>query len=207
MSLYPAGILLMRAITAMSFRVRIEGTEHLRQDGGFIIASNHVSSYDPVFLSLAAYREKKRINYMAKEELINIPLIGRLLRALGAFPVRRGKGDRGALDMAAKIITDGKILGIFPEGTRSKTGKLLPAKSGVAVISARTHSDVVPASIHIEGAKLRWLAKVTIRFGKPIAYEQLSLSQEFTTPELKSASAFVMQQISEQYEKGVWSKA
>ncbi len=207
MSLYPAGILLMRAITAMSFRVRIEGTEHLRQDGGFIIASNHVSSYDPVFLSLAAYREKKRINYMAKEELINIPLIGRLLRALGAFPVRRGKGDRGALDMAAKIITDGKILGIFPEGTRSKTGKLLPAKSGVAIISARTHSDVVPASIHIEGAKLRWLAKVTIRFGKPIAYEQLSLSQEFTTPELKSASAFVMQQISEQYEKGVWSKA
>lgn len=197
----------MRAITAMSFRVRIEGTEHLRQDGGFIIASNHVSSYDPVFLSLAAYREKKRINYMAKEELINIPLIGRLLRALGAFPVRRGKGDRGALDMAAKIITDGKILGIFPEGTRSKTGKLLPAKSGVAVISARTHSDVVPASIHIEGAKLRWLAKVTIRFGKPIAFEQLNLSQDFTTPELKSASAFVMQQISEQYEKGVWSKA
>ena len=207
MSLYPLGIALMRAITAIAFRVRIEGTEHLRREDGFIIASNHVSGYDPVFLSLAAYRVKKRINYMAKEELIKIPLIGRVLRALGAFPVRRGMGDRGALDTAAKIVTDGKIFGIFPEGTRSKTGKLLPGKSGVAVISARTRCDVVPASIYIEGAKLRWLTKVTVRVGKPIAFEQLGLSEDFTTPELRAASALIMQQIGEQYNKGTLVKA
>lgn len=198
---------MMRAVTALLFRVRVEGVENLKREGGFIIASNHVSAYDPLFLSLSAYKEKKRINYMAKEELIKIPLIGRLLLRLGAFPVRRGKGDRGALDMAAGIVEQGKVLGIFPEGTRSKTGKLLPAKSGVAVISARTHCDVVPASIYIEGFKLRWMAKVTVRYGKPIPYSELGLSEEFTTPELKNASAMIMQRITELYDQGTLIKA
>lgn len=206
MSLYPLGIALMRVITALMFRTQVEGTENLRRDDGFIIASNHVSSFDPVFLSLSAYREKKRINYMAKEELIKIPLIGWILRKLGAFPVRRGKGDRGALDTAVEIVKGGKILGIFPEGTRSKTGKLLPAKSGVAVICARAHCDVIPASIFIEGTKLRWRTKVTIRFGRPIAHSQLDFSEEFTTIELRNASAKIMQRVAALYENGTLVK-
>ncbi|MFA9381977.1 MAG: lysophospholipid acyltransferase family protein, partial [Acetanaerobacterium sp.] len=154
-----------------------------------------------------AYRVKKKINYMAKEELINIPLIGRILRRLGAFPVRRGKGDRGALDMAASIVNEGKIVGIFPEGTRSATGKPLPAKSGVAVVSARTHCDVVPASIYIEGSALRWRTRVTVRFGKAIPFENLGLSEELAHTQLKAASAMIMQHVTELLELGTAVKA
>lgn len=195
MSLYPVGIVLMRGLTALLFRVRVQGTEHLRREGGFIVASNHVSAYDPLFLSLSAYKEKKQISYMAKEELLKIPIAGAVLRALGAFPVRRGKGDRGALDTAVELVKKGGIMGIFPEGTRSKTGRLLPAKSGVAVVSARTRCDVVPASIFIEGAVLRWRSRVTVRFGPPVAYTELELGDEMVTRELKAASALIMSRI------------
>lgn len=192
MSLYPLGIGLMTVITKLLFRTRTTGAENLQREGGFILSSNHVSAYDPVFLSLGAYKAKKTINYMAKEELLKIPVAGFVLKKLGAFPVRRGKGDRGAIEKAISIVGEGRVFGIFPEGHRSKTGDTLPPKSGVAVVAARTHADIIPCAIHVAGGKLRLFARVTVRFGKAIPFEALGLPDDFNTPQLKAASSIIM---------------
>lgn len=191
MSLYPLGVVLMTGVTRLLYKTKITGGEKLKHEGGFILASNHVSDYDPIFLSLGAYKAKRKVNYMAKAELLKIPLVGLLLKALGAFPVKRGKSDRGAIEKAISLVEEGKILGIFPEGTRSKTGELLPYKSGAAVVAARTHCDVVPVSIQAEGGKLRFRSRVIVRFGELIPYSELKLSEDFTTQELRNAAAYI----------------
>lgn len=84
---------------------------------------------------------------MAKEELFQIPLFGWLLKGLGAFPVRRGTPDRRAFKRALAVLAAGNVLGIFPEGTRSKTGELGPAEEGAAVLALRSGAPVVPAGI------------------------------------------------------------
>ncbi len=192
MSLYPLGVVLMTAITALFYRTRTVGVENLEREGGFILSSNHVSAYDPIFLSLGAYKAKKKINYMAKAELLRIPIAGSVLKALGAFPVRRGKGDRGAIEKAVSIVKEGQVFGIFPEGHRSKTGEPQPPKSGVAVVAARTHAEVVPCAIHIAEGKFRLFSHITVRFGKAIPYEALGLTDDFNTPQLKAASNVIM---------------
>ncbi len=191
MSLYPLGVVLMTGVTNLLYKNKITGGEKLQREGGFILASNHVSDYDPIFLSLGAYKAKRKVNYMAKAELLQIPLVGLLLRALGAFPVRRGKGDRGAIEKAISLVKEGRILGIFPEGTRSKTGELLPYKSCVAVVAAQTRCDVVPVSIQVEGGKLRFRSRVTVCFGDRIPFCDLKLSDNFTAQELKDAAAYI----------------
>lgn len=191
MSLYPLGVVLMTGVTGLLYKTKITGGEKLKQEGGFILASNHVSDYDPIFLSLGAYKSKRKVNYMAKAELLKIPLVGLLLKALGAFPVKRGKSDRGAIEKAISLVEEGRILGIFPEGTRSKTGEFLPYKSGAAVVAARTHCDVVPVSIQVEGGKLRFRSRVTVRFGELIPFSDLKLTEDFTTQELRDAAAYI----------------
>lgn len=119
----------------------------LPQEQGYIMASNHVSDMDPVMLGLAFH---KPLNFMAKEELFRIPVFNSIIRALGAFPVARGKGDQAAIDHAVGIVKNGGVLGIFPEGTRFKDGKLHRLKSGAVVIAAKTGADVLPTCIRYE---------------------------------------------------------
>ncbi len=190
----------MTAVTWLLFSVRYEGVENLSRDDGFILAANHISAYDPVLLSLGAYKVKKTIVYMAKEELINIPLIGLLLKGLGAFPVKRGKGDRHAMETAVEVVKSGKILGIFPEGTRSKTGRPMQGKSGVAVIAARSGSTVIPASIYVEKGKFPRRKKIVVRFGKGVSAEALGIHSESLTPEFRAASGKIMDKITEMFD-------
>ena len=125
-------------------RTRVIGAENIPSKGAFILAANHVSNWDPPFLGTFIERE---VCYMGKEELFANPVMAWICRSLHVFPVKRGAADKTAIKTAVKILREGKCFGIFPEGTRSKTGKLGKAEAGVSLIAAMTKAVIVPAAI------------------------------------------------------------
>lgn len=181
----------------IAFNLSFEGAENIPQDEPVIIACNHRTYADPIFLSLKA---KRRCTYMAKEELFKNPVFALLIRTFGAFPVARGKGDTGVIDTAIEKLNSGKNLAIFPEGTRSKDGKVGKGKTGVALIAARAGRPVVPCGIAYDG-KLGFRKKVTVRYGKPISPEELKISNVPTPNELKTLKLTIMNSITELVEK------
>ncbi len=126
------------------FRTQVIGAENIPKSGAFILAANHVSNWDPPFLGTFIERE---VCYMGKEELFKNPVMAWVCRSLHVFPVKRGAADKTAIKTAVKILKEGKCLGIFPEGTRSKTGKLGKAEAGVSLIAAMTKAPIIPAAI------------------------------------------------------------
>ena len=172
------------------YKVEAEYRAELPQDKGYIMASNHVSDMDPVMLGLAFH---KQLRFMAKEELFKIPVLGGIIRALGAFPVARGKGDQTAIQNAVKVVEDGGVLGIFPEGTRFKDGKLHRLKSGAVVVASKTGADLLPACIQYE--KRRFLRKhVKVTFGIPIENSAFGLTGQSKT-ELRAANKLLAEGI------------
>ena len=123
---------------------KIIGAENIPADGAFILAANHVSNWDPPFLGTFIERI---VNYMGKEELFKNPVMAAICRGLNVFPVKRGAADKNAIKNAVKILKSNGCLGIFPEGTRSKTGKLGKPELGVSVIAAMTKAPIIPAAI------------------------------------------------------------
>ena len=171
----------------------IEGVENIPQDRPVVLASNHRSYADPVILTMPM---KLPVSYMAKEELFHNKLFGWFIRKLGAFPVTRGAGDMSVIDDSINILRSGRNLVIFPEGTRSKDGKVGKGKTGVAMIAAKSGADVVPCGIVIEGEKLHFRSKLTLKFGKPIKAGELAV--EGSSPrELKEVKKRIMGAITE----------
>lgn len=160
---------------------------------GMIVCGNHHSNCDPILLAMGA---PKQIFYMSKEELFEkSKIFAWALRGVGAFPVSRGKGDMTAIKTSVELIDEGKLLGVFPEGTRSKTGELLRPKSGAALIAQKTKAKILPVGIAYED-KSKWRSKVIINFGKPIENSELFSSEEISPRELKDASKLIMERIS-----------
>ncbi|RIK44094.1 MAG: 1-acyl-sn-glycerol-3-phosphate acyltransferase [Chloroflexi bacterium] len=164
--------LLVTLIKPFFCRLRVEGAEHVPPTGGCIVACNHTLGPDYVVLGYATPRQ---VYYMAKIEIFAWhPLLTKLFEAVGTFPVHRGKGDVTAIQSAVDVVRAGHVLGMFPEGTRSRTGKLNRGKSGVARIAMMAQAPVVPAVV-INSAqilpslfKLRRRPEVIVRFGPPI---------------------------------------
>ncbi|MBX3013371.1 MAG: 1-acyl-sn-glycerol-3-phosphate acyltransferase [Caldilineaceae bacterium] len=150
-------------------RLRIEGQEHVPATGGCIIACNH--SMGPDYLVLG-YASPRQIYYMAKIELFQVhPWFSRLIEAAGAFPIDRGRNDTAALQAAEGVLGRGKVLGMFPEGTRSRTGELRRGKTGAARIAFAAQVPVVPAVV-IDPAKILThfgrRPEIIVRFGPPL---------------------------------------
>ena len=152
----------------IGLRLNVEGTENIPQEGPLVIASNHLSLFDPPVIGVAATR---KVHFMAKQELF-VPILGDIYKALGAFPVRRGGADRAAIKHGIDILKDNKVLAIFPEGTRSKTGKLGKAEPGALMMASKAMATIVPCCVIGTDYKRqgRIWPKVTVRFGKPIYF-------------------------------------
>lgn len=193
MSLYKFAQPIVVGVMRLFFKIEVIGKENLITDRGFILAANHQSYCDPVFMGVGF---RKEVRFMAKKELFDKPVLGFLIRHLGAFPVSRGKGDMSAVETAEKIIQDGGVLGIYPEGTRSKTGELLKAKSGALLIASKTGADIVPTGITY--TKRKFLRKgVTIAYGTPIKNEEINIGENMSREKLKYGKELLMQRISE----------
>ncbi len=155
---------LVRIAMTIAFNLHYEGRENIPKDTSVIYASNHRTYADPPLVGCATPRKHA---FMAKEELFKNKLFGGLIKALGAFPVSRGKGDSGVIDTAVEALNNGSSLMIFPEGTRSKDGKVHKGHSGAALISARSGKPIIPVGI-VFGEKLKFRTKVTVKYGTPI---------------------------------------
>lgn len=159
------------------FRLRCVGVENIPATGGVVIASNHVHLTDPI---MHAFCLPRTFHTMAKKELFRFKPFGWLIGKLGAFPVNRGHGDRGAVDRAVHFVEEGGPLLIFSEGTRSKTGELSSFKTGTAMISMLSGAPIVPAVIHApRGVGFR--KGVVIEYGAPFCAADLGITEATST--------------------------
>ena len=158
------------------FRIRVEGREHIPLRGPAILASNHISFCDSFFLPLVVPR---RVRYIAKAEYFDNWKVAWFFRANGHIPLRRGEGAdwKRALDGAAEALADGELFGIYPEGTRSKDGRLHRGHTGVAMLALRTGAPVIPIGFvgtdraQPVGSKMIWPFKtITIRIGPALDF-------------------------------------
>jgi len=155
----------VRIIVAIIFDVHVGGRQNVPETGQLILASNHLSWIDvpliPAFL-------KRRVVYMAKEEAFKARG-GWIVRFFGAFPVKRGEADRQSLRAAEEQLKAGRILCIFPEGTRSKIHKLGQAHAGMGMIALRSDARVLPVAIYgSENVFKKFRPRITIIFGEPM---------------------------------------
>ncbi|MFZ4507416.1 MAG: lysophospholipid acyltransferase family protein [Fimbriimonas sp.] len=170
------------------FRGGLRGvdTHYVPQTGAVIVAPTHLSVVDPPAL---AYTSKRFMLYMAKEELINTPIIGWFCRSIGAYPVKRGEGDTESIRRSIAYLEAGEALCVFPEGTRGDGVTMLPINRGVAMLAKKTGVPVVPAAIvgsHIvrprRGLKAG-RAEVVVVFGPPFTYADCAGANERETRE------------------------
>lgn len=181
------------------YDVHYIGLENIPAEGGFIIASNHVKAIDPVFIALGV--ENRQIHFMGKKELFEKPIIKTLFKKVNGFPIVRGGADKEALDYAERVVKEGHILGIFPEGTRSKDNKPARAKSGIGLIAKEAKADILPVSIY-NCDDLKKGTRLTVRFGEMIPYEKLGFTEEGSREEVKACAKFVMAEIVKLWGKG-----
>ena len=163
----------IKIILKIFWRYKRIGVEHVPKSGGVIIASNHVAYVDPPFLGAVAPRE---LFYLAKAELFSNALFGWLLDKCNTIPIARGAFDRRAIRRAVKLLKDGKALLLFPEGTRSRSGRFLEPKPGVGKIALEAGVPIVPAYIHNSGSLFASLLKrqrLVIGFDTPITRTSL----------------------------------
>lgn len=148
--------------------LKFEGIHNLPKKGAAIIVANHVSSWDPLLVAVAASRP---VHFMAKAELYQNPILARLFTALNAFPVKRGQADRNAIRQALRLLESGQILGIFPEGTRKKEVGMEAAQAGAAMLALKSGAKVIPAACVGTKGRFPWgwgKSTLRIRFGKPL---------------------------------------
>lgn len=164
--MYYIAIFLVRIAYFIWYNIKFEGKENIPRGKACVYVSNHRTYADPPLIVLGV---KRRFSFMAKEELFRFKPFAVLIKSLGAFPVERGKGDESAISNSLKVLSEGRNLVIFPEGTRSKDGKLGRGKTGAALIAAKAGVDIVPVGIIFEGDKLKFRSKIIVKYGKPIS--------------------------------------
>ncbi len=183
----------VRCIVRVVWRARVRGTENVPLSGPLIVACNHVSYLDPPAMGCLCPR---RISYMAKKELFEIPVLGRAIRALGAYAVDRRGTATAAIKRSLEVLKGGGAVGIFPEGTRNRGGDVAP-QTGVALLAALAGAPVVPASIRGTDRPLR-LGRIDVAFGPPL---ELPAGRKATRDDLAKFTLAIMNAIEALAEK------
>lgn len=150
------------------FPRKIYGKENIPESGAYLLVANHISARDPLFLA-SVMPLNRPVNFMAKKELFKNPILRKCMEWLHAFPVDRGAADMSAIHASMRILKEGKVLGIFPQGTRSKDNSPTPMLSGSSMIALRANVPVIPA--YIDGP-YRLFRRCDIHFGKPIDFSE-----------------------------------
>jgi 1-acyl-sn-glycerol-3-phosphate acyltransferase len=177
---YNFASLIVRVLLALVASCSVEGLEHIPRSGPFLLVSNHLNLIDPPVLGAILPR---RIVFMAKEELFHVPIVGSIVKWYGAFAVRRGQADRQALRQSIEVLERGCVLGMFPEGHRSKSGSMIEAHPGAALIALLSGATVVPVGItgtdHVRSPfSLLRRPAITIRVGPPFNLERTRSRKE-----------------------------
>ena len=187
------------------FNFKVQGREYLtayKTNGRpFVVCGNHLSMIDPVFVVMA-YGVGKKMSIMGKAELFKNPIAAWFMTHMQTFPVHRGKGDTSAIEYGEKIIQEGHVMAICPEGKRirGKGGRPQRAKAGVAIIAKATNAGVLPVAICCDG-EIKAGKKVTVSYGKLITPEDMNFDKEdFGRSDISNAANMVMDRITELWE-------
>lgn len=175
-----------RAIFAILFPARVQGAERIPAEGAVILCGNHISMLDPIIAGLSVRRP---VRFMAKEELFRFKPLGALITALGAYPVKRGATDMAAIRTSMKLLKEGEVLGIFPQGSREKDGEHLRMENGVGLMAQRSGAAVCPMRIV---GPYRPFRRTPLFIGAPIDLQDLegrsdSLSIDTATRRIEEA--------------------
>ena len=190
MSLYDVGRVVVTAFFKLYFRVKISGKETIPEESErFLICANHKSYLDPPLVGACFPFE---IGFMAKEELFKNKLFGGLIKKLGAFPIKRGKSDFGALRTAISLVSGGKHIVIFPEGGRSHNNSLKKGKTGAAMVAVKSKAKILPVGI---GGKYRIFGKINVNIGKPIDLSGY-FDKKISSDELQGITDVLMSELS-----------
>ena len=196
--LYRVGQAVCRPIMKVFYRYKFINNNSIPHEGAYIIASNHMSFSDPVLLGLG---QRRRLFFMAKQELFKNKFFAGLIRALGAFPGERGAGDGKAIKTGEDLIKEGNVMTIFIEGGRTKTGEFMRPRSGCALVAQQMQVPVIPACITITGNPKHRFAKRVIHFGDPLTPQQLGLTPDGDRRQLKNATNMIMDEIKKMREQ------
>lgn len=156
----------MSVFLRVLYRVEVEGLENVPMEGRLVICANHANNLDPLLVSIVFPRQ---ISWMAKKELFKNKVLGNILKKLGVFAVDRDSTDISAVKNSLRILKDGGVLGIFPEGTRVKGFDINNAKAGIGLLAAKSKSVVLP--IYID-SNYKLFKQVKLIIGKPIDLSQ-----------------------------------
>ncbi|MGN0457603.1 MAG: lysophospholipid acyltransferase family protein [Eubacterium sp.] len=193
-----------RPLIKLLYNIKFKGLENLPPEGTrYIVAINHTCAFDPVFV--ACPKQVPPLHFMAKAELFKNPLSAWFITHMYGFPVKRGKGDNSAIEYGEKIINEGHVMAICPEGKRIKDKDGVPqkAKAGVAIIAKATNAAVLPVAICCKG-KIKAGRQVTVSYGKLITPEEMNFDKEdFGRRDVSNAACMVMDRITELWEAEV----
>jgi 1-acyl-sn-glycerol-3-phosphate acyltransferase len=185
MSLYTFGKMVVSTVLYPVFRIKVYGKEHVPKEGPVLVCSNHISNFDPPVLGITCPRD---IAFMGKSELFKFKPLGWLMKNLNVFPVKRGMQDRSALRVGLDLLAEGKTMGLFPEGTRSKDGKLGAPLPGIGFFAMRSEAKVVPCAII---GSYKGVKPLKVIYGPPIDMKEL---RERKAP-AKEVSQVIMDEI------------
>lgn len=183
------------------FAIRVVGREYLPKDRGFVLAPNHISAIDPVFIIISRFWGRRML-VLAKEELMHLnPFITWFFNHTGVVGVDRGRGDTGLIDHVIESVRGGQGLLIFPEGTRSKTGQPGRLKSGAFVVASAANVDMIPCRIIYSRGFMRLFSRVRVCFGPPIPAEKLSMGETKSASKLRENKKLLLEAWEELYQQ------
>ena len=202
MKLYNVLYKILAPLLRFLFNVHSHGEENIPEEGGLLICPNHISACDVIIVAVVT--RKRQINFMAKAELFKIPVLGWLIKALGAYPIRRGEGDVGAIKKTITLLKQGNTVGMFPQGTRYKgiDPHETSVKHGAGMIAHRGNVPVLPVAIITKGHKVSLFKRVDVVFGKPIFPDGLGFDSGNRAEQI-AASEKIFAEILKLYEEGV----
>lgn len=182
--LYRIGRAMFRVLFYVFYRLRVEGKENVPDQGAVVLCGNHTSLLDPPILGTPL---RRKVHFMAKAELFDIPVFGTIISKVGAFPVKRGGVSKESIRLSISLLREGKVLGIFPEGTRSNAGGM--GKKGAASLALKSGATVIPVAIIGNYSLLR---PMKIVYGKPV---DLSDYAAASSEDLEKATDAIMTEI------------
>lgn len=159
MSFYNIAVKIVHGVFKVFMLFKANGKENIPEEGAFLLCANHRAYKDAVLLAIGC---RRKLTFMAKDELFHKPVLGWLIKSLGAFPIKRGRGDAAAVMATLKIMKKGEATVIFPEGTRMKNGERKQVNSGIVRLAIQCGVPIVPA----------YLTWNSVTYGKPINYDE-----------------------------------
>jgi 1-acyl-sn-glycerol-3-phosphate acyltransferase len=167
-NLYAIGSTLFKGVFKGGYHVHVIGAENIPPDKGALICSNHISNLDPPLVGCTA--NGRTVHFMAKSELFGMPFLKQVLPRVHAFPVRRGMSDKQALRKGLQLLREGKVVGLFPEGTRSKTGEVGEGLAGAGFFALKGDAQIIPCAII---GPIKLFKSFKIVYGKPLDLTEL----------------------------------